>query len=147
MFQSLLLPHKRHGVWSSVEGKRLRVNAVLLALGRLSIPVREKWERRCVLHLGIGQHRRSLLPECILLPLPRVGQLSNIQECSVVCKSEPLGNWKILPSQKTARWELQQVEDRWLLVVGGVAQVNLYQAEAQVFLKRCCSSRLKRQGI
>jgi hypothetical protein len=81
MFQSLLLPHKRPWVWSSVEGKCLRVNAVRLALGRLSIPVREKWERRCALHLEIGQHRRSLLPEYILLPLPRVGQLSNIQEC------------------------------------------------------------------
>ncbi len=73
--------------------------------------------------------------------------LNQADSWGFVCKSEPLGNWKILPSQKTARWELQQVEDRWLLVVGGVAQVNLYPAEAQVFLKRRCLSPLKRQGV
>lgn len=64
-----------------------------------------------------------------------------------VCKSEPLGKWKILPHQKTARWELQQVEDRWLLLVNGVAQVNLYPAEALVFLERRWSSRLQRQAV
>jgi len=73
--------------------------------------------------------------------------LNQADSWGFVCKSEPLGNWKILPSQKTARWELQQVEDRWLLVVGGVAQVNLHQAEAQVFLKRRCLSHLNRQAV
>jgi hypothetical protein len=73
--------------------------------------------------------------------------LNQASSWGFVCKSEPLGNWKILPSQKTARWELQQVEDRWLLVVGGVAQVNLHQAEAQVFLKRRCLSHLNRQAV
>jgi hypothetical protein len=57
------------------------------------------------------------------------------------------GNWKILPHQKTARWELQQVEDRWLLLVGGVAQVNLHPAEALVFLKRRWLSSLKREAV
>lgn len=52
-----------------------------------------------------------------------------------VCKSEPLGKWKILPHQKTALWELQQVEDRWLLLVGGVAQVNLYPAPSTCLLR------------
>lgn len=51
--------------------------------------------------------------------------LAHALSCQCVCKREPSGIWKILPPpQKTARWQLQQVEDRWLLVVGGVAQVK-----------------------
>lgn len=48
--------------------------------------------------------------------------LDHASSCRCVCKHEPSSIWKILPPpQKTARWELQQVEDRWLLVIGGVA--------------------------
>jgi len=64
-----------------------------------------------------------------------------------ICKRGLSGNWKILPPQRTARWELQQVEDRWLLIVGGVAQVNLYPEEAEAFLKRHCPIRLDREAV
>ena len=66
--------------------------------------------------------------------------LDKASSCGCVCKRQLSGNWKIIPSQKTARWELQQVEDRWLLVAGGVAQVNLHPTEAEAFLKRRCSN-------
>lgn len=67
--------------------------------------------------------------------------------CGCVCKCDLFGNCKILPPQKTARWELQQVKDRWLLVVGGVAQVNLYPEEAEAFLKRRCPIQLNREAV
>jgi hypothetical protein len=71
--------------------------------------------------------------------------LNQASSWEFICKSEPFGNWKIFPREKTAKWELQQVEDRWLLLVGGVAQVNLHPAEAQAFLKRRWLSSLKRR--
>jgi hypothetical protein len=64
-----------------------------------------------------------------------------------VCKCDLFGNCKILPPQKTARWELQQAKERWLLVVGGVAQVNLYPEEAEAFLKRRYPIRLEREAV
>jgi hypothetical protein len=39
------------------------------------------------------------------------------------------------------------VKDRWLLVVGGVAQVNLYPEEAEAFLKRRYPIRLDREAV
>jgi len=53
-----------------------------------------------------------------------------------VCNQAVNGNWQILPRQKTQRWELQLVEDKWLLLVGAVPQVNLHPDEAIAFLKR-----------
>lgn len=50
------------------------------------------------------------------------------------------GNCQILPKQSTGRWKLQQAGDRWLLIVGGVPQVNLHLPEAIAFLKRRCLS-------
>jgi hypothetical protein len=73
--------------------------------------------------------------------------LNQASSWGFACKRESLGNWKILPRQKTARWELQQVEDRWLLLVGGVAQVNLHPAEALAFLKCRLSSSLEHESV
>lgn len=53
-----------------------------------------------------------------------------------VCECDHLGNMQILPSRETGRWELHEVGDRWLLLVGGVPQVNLHPVEAIAFLER-----------
>jgi hypothetical protein len=73
--------------------------------------------------------------------------LNQASSWGFACKCESLGNCKILPRQKTARWELQQVEDRGLLLVGGVAQVNLHSAEALAFLKHRLSSSLEEEEL
>jgi hypothetical protein len=73
--------------------------------------------------------------------------LNQASACGCVCKCDLFGNCKILPPQKTARWELQQAKERWLLVVGGVAQVNLYPEEAEAFLKRRYPIRLEREAV
>ncbi len=53
-----------------------------------------------------------------------------------VCEGDPQGNMRIFPLQPAERWELHEVEDRWLLLVGGVAQVSLHAPEAIAFLER-----------
>ena len=56
-------------------------------------------------------------------------------ECyRIECLSQ--GNCQILPKQSTGRWKLQQAGDRWLLIVGGVPQINLHPPEVIAFLKR-----------
>ena len=62
--------------------------------------------------------------------------LSQAQTWGFLCQSDHLGNWQILPQQSTKKWKLQQVEDRWLLLIGDVPQVNLYPPEAIAFLER-----------
>jgi len=62
--------------------------------------------------------------------------LSQASSWGFICECDQMGIWRIIPSQETERWELQQVEDRWLLVVGGIPQVNLHQSEAIAFLER-----------
>jgi len=73
--------------------------------------------------------------------------LNQASSCGCVYKCDPFGNCKILPPQKTARWELQQIKDRWLLVIGGVPQANLYPEEAEAFLKRRCPRHLNREAV
>lgn len=58
-----------------------------------------------------------------------------------ICKLDQNDNWQILPQQKTARWELRIVVDRWLLLVADVPQAYLHPPEALAFLKRRQSSR------
>lgn len=53
-----------------------------------------------------------------------------------VCECDLLGNMQVLPLQSTERWELCEVGDRWLLLVGGVPQVSLHALEAIAFLER-----------
>lgn len=73
--------------------------------------------------------------------------LNEASSWGFVCKRESSGNWKILPHPKADLWELRQVEDRCLLLVGGVAQVNLQPEEVLVFLKRRWLSSLKREAV
>lgn len=69
--------------------------------------------------------------------------LRQAAEWGFVCNEDLQGNSQILPPNPTERWKLQQVDDKWLLLVGNVPQVNLHPHEALAFLKRrvaSCSS-------
>ena len=61
-------------------------------------------------------------------------------ECCLI-ERDNQGNCQIVPKQSTERWKLQQAGDRWLLIVGGVPQVNLSQPEAIAFLEHRCLSQ------
>lgn len=52
------------------------------------------------------------------------------------CFQNSEGNWIVQPKDTTERWKLSQAGERWLLAVGGVAQICLTTEEALVFLKR-----------
>ena len=62
--------------------------------------------------------------------------ISQASSLGFACECDQTGNWQILPSQGTERWELHQAGERWLLLVGGVPQVNLHPPEAIAFLER-----------
>ena len=62
--------------------------------------------------------------------------LSQARECGFVCQSSPEGDWQIGPPNSTDRWSLQQVKDRWILLVEDVPQVNFLSSEAIAFLAR-----------
>ncbi|MCA1994260.1 MAG: hypothetical protein LDL41_19770 [Coleofasciculus sp. S288] len=64
-----------------------------------------------------------------------------------ICDRDQKGNWRILPQQKTQRWELQLAGNRWLLLIGDVPQVNLYSSEAIAFLERRRSSFKKLEAV
>jgi hypothetical protein len=66
--------------------------------------------------------------------------LSQATEWGFVCNENIQGKRQILPQRRTERWQLQQAGDRWLLLVGGVSQVNLHPDEAMAFLRRRLSS-------
>jgi hypothetical protein len=62
--------------------------------------------------------------------------LSQAEALGFVCECDLQGSCQILPPQKTERWKLQQVEDRWLLLVGNVPQINCRLCEVMIFLER-----------
>lgn len=62
--------------------------------------------------------------------------ISQAQEWGFVCKCDLQGNLQIVPRDKTDRWKLHFVEDKWLLLVGDVPQISLHPSEAMVFLER-----------
>ena len=53
-----------------------------------------------------------------------------------ICQEDIQGNQLILPRKQTAQWKMQQIADRWLLIVKDVPQANLHPSEAISFLKR-----------
>jgi hypothetical protein len=63
------------------------------------------------------------------------------------CERDLHNNWQIVPKLRTTSWKLQQNGDRWLLLVDGVAQVNLHEPEAIAFLKRRWSNRSERKAV
>ncbi|HEY9632794.1 MAG TPA: hypothetical protein V6D14_05280 [Coleofasciculaceae cyanobacterium] len=53
-----------------------------------------------------------------------------------ICDEDLEGNQQILPPKPVQRWKMQQIGDKWLLVVGDIPQVNLHPQEAIAFLER-----------
>jgi len=62
--------------------------------------------------------------------------LESAESWGFFCFQDSEGNWIIQPKEKTERWQLSQTGERWLLAVGGVAQIDLTSKEASIFLKR-----------
>lgn len=62
--------------------------------------------------------------------------LSQASSLGFTCECDQIGNWQILPFRQAERWKLQQVGERWLLLVGDIPQVNLHPPEAIAFLER-----------
>lgn len=52
-----------------------------------------------------------------------------------ICQIQESNSWLILPQQPNQRWKLQQVENRWILILGDVPQLRLYAQEAIAFLE------------
>ncbi|OKH25152.1 hypothetical protein NIES593_05145 [Hydrococcus rivularis NIES-593] len=63
--------------------------------------------------------------------------LHQAQAWGFLCQRDGLGNWLIYPKKRTERWQLSQAQagERWLLVVGGVPQMNMTTEEVLVFLE------------
>ncbi len=62
--------------------------------------------------------------------------LKKATEWGFVCNEDNQGNKQILPQNPTDRWKLQQIGEKWLLLIGNVPQVNLHLPEAIAFLER-----------
>jgi hypothetical protein len=73
--------------------------------------------------------------------------LNQAEAWGFVCERDAQNNWQILPNQRSTSWKLQQNEERWLLVVDGVAQINLHPPDAIAFLKRRWSSKSERKAV
>jgi hypothetical protein len=52
------------------------------------------------------------------------------------CELTAGGNWQISSPQLKETWQLSELEERWLLSVGNVPQINLSADEALRFLER-----------
>lgn len=61
---------------------------------------------------------------------------SQAQAWGFICDIDIQGKWQILPQQAVEGWKLQQIEDRWLLIVNDVPQILCHSSEAAEFLER-----------
>ncbi|MGL5943765.1 MAG: hypothetical protein ACRC2S_26045 [Waterburya sp.] len=61
--------------------------------------------------------------------------ISQAKKWGFICHFQESKLWLILPQQSNQRWNLQQNEDRWILIVGNVPQLRLYTSEAIAFLQ------------
>jgi hypothetical protein len=52
------------------------------------------------------------------------------------CRKNEDGNWQILPPISSARWQLQQAGDLWILLLGDVPQVKLHSSEVHALLRQ-----------
>lgn len=66
----------------------------------------------------------------------REAVLNQAKSWGFICEEDTQGIWQILPQQSTERWKMQLVEERWLLIIGDVPQINLHPYEAISFLER-----------
>jgi hypothetical protein len=61
--------------------------------------------------------------------------VSQARELGFICQCQESNYWLILPQHSNQKWKLEQVEDRWILLVGDVAQLRLDPEEAIAFLE------------
>jgi hypothetical protein len=73
--------------------------------------------------------------------------LNQAEAWGFICERDSQNNLEILPKQGTRSWKLKQSGERWLLLVNGVAQVNLHEPEAIAFLKRRSSHQSGRKAV
>ena len=64
--------------------------------------------------------------------------LSQAQAWGFLYKCDEENNCQISPQNTRECWKLQQNENKWLLIVNGVAQVICCEQQALSFLKRRC---------
>ena len=61
--------------------------------------------------------------------------VSQAQRWGFICQFQESNSWLIFPQQSNQRWKLQQVENRWILILGDVPQLRLHASEAIAFLE------------
>ncbi len=61
--------------------------------------------------------------------------ISQAREWGFICQRQESNSWLILPQQSNQKWRLQQIAERWILIVGDVPQLRLYAEEAIAFLE------------
>lgn len=66
--------------------------------------------------------------------------LNQAQSWGFVCNVSLQGRWQIFPQDQTEQWKLQQLEEKWLLTVNGIPQLNLHPSEIITFLERRLSN-------
>jgi hypothetical protein len=62
--------------------------------------------------------------------------LNQAQSWGFVCNLSLQGRWQIFPKDQAERWKLQQLEEKWLLTVNDIPQINLLPSEIITFLER-----------
>ncbi len=72
----------------------------------------------------------------VSIPTIRETVLKQAKSWGFICEADTHGIWQILPQQSTERWKMQLVEERWLLIIGDIPQINLHPYEAIAFLER-----------
>jgi hypothetical protein len=61
--------------------------------------------------------------------------LLQARQLNFVCRKNEQGNWQILPARSRDRWQLNFVEDRWVLSIDGIPQIWLSVQDAIKFLQ------------
>ncbi|MEM8720828.1 MAG: hypothetical protein AAGE84_16285 [Cyanobacteria bacterium P01_G01_bin.39] len=60
--------------------------------------------------------------------------ISRAKSLGFICQYQEPKSWLILPQQAKQRWKLQQLEDRWILSVRDIPQINLTTEQAIDFI-------------
>ena len=61
--------------------------------------------------------------------------VSQAKTWGFICQRQESNLWQINPQQTSQKWQLEQVEDRWILLVEGVPQLCLDPEGAIAFLE------------
>ena len=66
----------------------------------------------------------------------RESVVSQAKSWGFTCQLTASGNWQIFSPQPKERWQLSELENRWMLKLGNVPQIYLTHPEALRFLER-----------